>query len=239
VSRSSAVQHGIDGGVRSWALSNVYLAAQLAVLPGALIWLYRRAPEVYRHLRNTILATWLIAIPIFAAYPVAPPRLADAHMVDTVSRRAAVALTGHSTVFYNPLAAVPSLHVGFAFAIAVAVAASLRSWWVRPLPLLWGPLVTVAVIATGNHFVFDAVAGLAVTALGFGAGELAAARSSASQEKSAATRRAVGRGSRASAPALGCSPSASTTSLDHRNPVTTAHLPRGECEHVLNDQVPS
>jgi PAP2 superfamily len=177
-----AVQQGLGTGVWSELLSNVYLAAQLAVLPCALVWLYRSTPVVYRHLRNTILATWLIAIPIFAAYPVAPPRLADPDMVDSVSRQAAFALTGHSTVFYNPLAAVPSLHVGFAFAIGVAVAASLRSWWIKPLALLWGPVVTLAVIATGNHFVFDALAGLAVTALGFAAGELVASRSSAGRE---------------------------------------------------------
>jgi hypothetical protein len=38
--------------------------------------------------------------------------------------------------------------------------------------LLWGPLVTLAVIATGNHFVFDAVVGLLVTGAGFAVGTL-------------------------------------------------------------------
>jgi hypothetical protein len=76
------------------------------------VWLYRRAPQVYPHLRSTILATWAIAVPIFALFPVARPRLADVRVVDTVSRQTAVTLTGHSTLFYNPLAAIPSLHVG-------------------------------------------------------------------------------------------------------------------------------
>jgi membrane-associated phospholipid phosphatase len=75
-------------------------------------------------------------------------------------------------LFYNPLAAVPSLHVGFAFAIAVALAASLRPGWAQALVLLWGPLVTLSVIATGNHYIFDVIAGPAVTALGFVACEL-------------------------------------------------------------------
>ena len=77
--------------------------------------LYRRAPGVYRPLRNTVLGTWLIAIPIYATVPVAPPRLAHAGIVDAVSEQAGFALTGRSTLFFNPLAAVPSLHVGFAF----------------------------------------------------------------------------------------------------------------------------
>src|SRR5262249_4146103 len=97
----------------------------------------------------------------------APPRLAGIGIADTVSHQAAVALTGHSTIFYNPFAAVPSLHVGFAFAIGIAVAAAGRHRWAKALALAWGPLVTLAVVATGNHSLFDVAAGLAVTALAF------------------------------------------------------------------------
>jgi membrane-associated phospholipid phosphatase len=79
-----------------------------------------------------------------------------------------VALTGHSTMFYKPYAAVPSLHVGRAFAVGFAVDASSSRRWVKVLALGWGPLVTLAVVATGNHFVFDAATGLVLTALAFG-----------------------------------------------------------------------
>jgi membrane-associated phospholipid phosphatase len=166
------IQRALDSGAPAWLLSNVYLAAQLVVLPGALIWLYRRSPAVYRRLRDTVVATWLIAVPIFALYPVAPPRLAGIGIADTVSSQAGVALTGHSTLFYNPYAAVPSLHVGFAFAIAIAAAAAARARWAKALAVLWGPLVTLSVIATGNHYVFDVAAGLLVTGLGFASGRL-------------------------------------------------------------------
>jgi hypothetical protein len=64
---------------------------------------------------------------VFALFPVAPPRLAGIGIADTVNSQAAVALTGHSTVFYNPYAAVPSLHVGFAFAIGIAAAGRLTN----------------------------------------------------------------------------------------------------------------
>jgi hypothetical protein len=162
-----SVQHAFNGGISIWLLSNIYLAAQLAVLPGALFWLYRRDIGVYRYLRSTVLATWLMAVPIFALFPVAPPRLAGMGMADTVSHQAGVALTGHSTLFYNPLAAVPSLHVGFAFAIGTALAVAARTRWTRALALMWGPLVTLSVVATGNHYVFDALTGLAVTGVGY------------------------------------------------------------------------
>jgi hypothetical protein len=163
-----SVQRAFDWPVASWVLANVYLAAQLVVLPVALVVLYRRSPAVYRPLRNTVAAAWLIAIPIFAIYPVAPPRLAGIGIRDTVSHQAAVALTGHSTMFYNPYAAVLSLHVGLAFAVGIAIAVSTSHRCLRVLALAWGPLVTLAVVATGNHFIFDAVAGLFVTAVAFG-----------------------------------------------------------------------
>ena len=167
------VQHALGFGAVGWAMSNVYLAAQLVVLPLALVWLYRRRRPLYRRLRDTIVATWLIAVPIFAIFPVAPPRLAGIGLVDTVSEHAAIALTGRSTLFYNQFAAVPSLHVGFAFALGVTVAAGLRRRWAKALVLLWGPTVAVAVLATGNHYVFDIAAGLLVTGAGFAAGRLA------------------------------------------------------------------
>ena len=172
VAIEGSVQRALDSGAPSWILSNVYLAAQLVVLPLALVWLYRRARPIYRALRNTVIATWLIAVPIFALFPVAPPRLAETGIVDTVSSQAAVGLTGRSTLFYNPFAAVPSLHVGFAFAIAVAAAAALHAPWAKALALLWGPLVTLSVVATGNHYLFDVVAGLLVTGLGFAVGRV-------------------------------------------------------------------
>jgi membrane-associated phospholipid phosphatase len=174
VAVEGSVQRAFDSPLSSWILSNLYLAAQLAVVPAALIWLYRRSRGIYRELRNTVIATWLIAVPVFALYPVAPPRLADVGIADTVSQQAAVELTGRSTIFYNPLAAVPSLHVGFAVAVGIAVALAVRRRSLKLLALLWGPAVGLAVVATGNHYLFDIAAGLVVTGLGFAAGRLPA-----------------------------------------------------------------
>jgi membrane-associated phospholipid phosphatase len=63
---------------------------------------------------------------------------------------------------------VPSLHVGFAFAIGIAFAAALRNPVLRLAALMWGPVMLLTVVATGNHFVFDAITGLAITAAGYG-----------------------------------------------------------------------
>jgi hypothetical protein len=167
-----SVQSALDGGVVMAMLSHVYLAAQLLVLPAALVLLYKRAPRVYRPLRDTVLATWLLSIPVYAAFPVAPPRLAGIGMADSVSANGAVSLTGRSSVFYNELAAVPSLHCGFAVAVGIALAAAAPGRMTKALALLWGPLVCLTVVATGNHYVFDIGAGLVAAAAGYGLGRL-------------------------------------------------------------------
>jgi membrane-associated phospholipid phosphatase len=75
---------------------------------------------------------------------------------------------GLTTSFYNELAAVPSLHAGFAAAVGIALALAHRRRSARLLALSWGPLIALAVVATGNHFLFDIAARLTVTAAGFG-----------------------------------------------------------------------
>jgi hypothetical protein len=172
VAVEGSVQGALDAAPISFTLSNLYLAAQLVVVPATLVWLYRSSPPLYRQLRNTVVATWLLAVPVFALFPVAPPRLAGLGIADTVSQQATVQLTGRSTIFYNQLAAVPSLHVGFAVAVGVAVAYAVKPRWAKVLALMWGPIVSLSVVATGNHYVFDIATGLAVTALGFVVGRL-------------------------------------------------------------------
>jgi hypothetical protein len=175
VATEASVQHALTGTWVLWLLNHAYIAAQLIVVPGALIFLYRRSRPVYQRLRNTILATWLISVPVYAAFPVAPPRLADMGLVDTISQQTGFAMDSNlTTAFYNELAAVPSLHVGFAVAVGIAVASAVRNPLVKALALLWGPAIGLAVVATGNHFVFDIAAGLVASALGYGVGTVAA-----------------------------------------------------------------
>ena len=139
VADEASVQTALTGTWALWLLNHLYLAAQLVVLPGSLIFLYHRSRPLYERLRNTILATWLISIPVYAAFPVAPPRLADIGLIDTITDQTGVALdSGLTTSFYNELAAVPSLHVGFAVAIGIALAAAIRHPVAKTIALLWG-----------------------------------------------------------------------------------------------------
>jgi membrane-associated phospholipid phosphatase len=168
VNVESSVQAALNGTVVIWVLNNLYLLAQMVVVPGTLIYLYRRNHEIYVKLRNTVLATWLIAIPIYALFPVAPPRLAGIGVLDTITQGGGVRLDSSlTTSFYNPLAAVPSLHAGFALAVGVALAASFRHPAAKLLAWAWAPTIGLAVVATGNHFFFDIAAGVVVTIAGY------------------------------------------------------------------------
>jgi PAP2 superfamily len=180
VAVEASVQRALDGTAALWLLNHAYVAAQVGVVPAALIWLYRRDGVAYRGLRDTVLATWLLTLPVFWLFPVAPPRLADLGIADTITQQTGLALDSKlTTSFYNPLAAVPSLHCGFALAVSLALAGSARRRWTRGLALAWAPTIFLAVVATGNHFVFDIAAGIAVTGLGFGVARLAASRRAA------------------------------------------------------------
>ncbi len=180
-----SVQDALDAAAVVWVLNTLYLAAQLVVVPVALVLLYRRAPAVYRALRNTVIATWLVAIPVYALFPVAPPRLADMGFVDTITAGGAVALDSRlTTSLYNPIAAVPSLHAGFALAVSVALVTVARRPLTRTLAALWAPLIALTVVATGNHFVFDIAAGVVASAAGYGVTLWFQARSSSRPRRS-------------------------------------------------------
>lgn len=137
-------------------LSVVYLAAQFGVTAVFFVWLYRRAPDLYPRVRDAFVLATTLALVVQWRYPVAPPRLVGLH--DSVASLLHVSV-GSVT---DPLAALPSLHVGWAVGVGIGV-------WRRSrvLAFAYPVLVTIATLATGNHFVLDAVAGIAAMTSGF------------------------------------------------------------------------
>jgi hypothetical protein len=101
---------------------------------------------------------------------VAPPRLVGEGFVDTLDRISDIDL--HGGVFsgwFNPHAAVPSMHFGYALMIGIVGLLLLRSWPLRLVALAYPALVFVTITGTANHYVLDAVAGGLVIAVGFAA----------------------------------------------------------------------
>jgi hypothetical protein len=62
---------------------------------------------------------------------------------------------------------VPSLHFGYALLVGVAVAALARNRAIRVVAAIYPAAMLFIIVATGNHFLFDAVAGGIVTIAGW------------------------------------------------------------------------
>jgi hypothetical protein len=142
------------------AMLNVaYVTLNVGLTVGWLMRLFhRRDPEFHRLRRAAALAT-LGAQPVFLFFPVAPPRTLE-HLVDTIADVSGVDLdTGLIAQLYDPIAAMPSIHVTYAVVTAAGIVETSSSATARALAPAYPPLVALVVFATANHYVLDAVAG--------------------------------------------------------------------------------
>ena len=151
----------------TWLLDFVnvyYLAGHLPVLIGVAVWLYWRHPSAYTWFRNSFLFSALIGLSIYVWLPMAPPRYMPG-FVDTMAQ-SGNGLDGSAvSLLYNPYAAMPSLHCGWAALAGIVVFMTTRSWWGKLIGLLIPIGMIFTVIATGNHYLLDIVAGLAIIAV--------------------------------------------------------------------------
>ena len=139
-----------------YALFNVSLTV------GWLAVLYRRRDAGYIGLRRACLLAHLGAQPAFLLFPTAPPRVLD-EFVDTMAEVSGIDLEHPLLIrFYNPVAAMPSLHVAFAVVTAGAIADRASSTVGKASAYAYPPLVSLVVAGTGNHYLLDAVAGAAL-----------------------------------------------------------------------------
>jgi len=145
-------------------LNVAYAVANVGLTVGWLTRLFfRRRPEFHR-LRRAAVLTTLGAQPVFLLFPTAPPRTLD-HFVDTIAEVSGFDLdSGLIAKLYDPIAAMPSIHLAYAVVTATGIAETSRSPLIRRVAPAYPPLVALTVLATANHYVLDVVAG---AALGF------------------------------------------------------------------------
>jgi hypothetical protein len=157
--------HAVPGLVGALSLS--YLTLHLTVTAGLLVWLHRRRPAAFPLVRTTLLVASALALVGYLAFPTAPPRLAGLGISDTVSGGHVDLNEGLVSALYNPYAAVPSMHAGYALIVGVSLLRFGRRPSVRLAGLLYPAFVLLVIVATGNHFFFDAAVGAALAALAF------------------------------------------------------------------------
>jgi uncharacterized membrane protein YjdF len=135
-------------------INGVYSWGFLSFVLSALFWLFVADDAAYRLGRTALGISAALALVTIALFPTAPPRLLPASgLIDSHG------FLGHGHGFVNQFAAVPSLHVGWTALLGLLLGRSLcgpLGWFFAIVPVA---IMTFTVIATGNHFWFDAIVG--------------------------------------------------------------------------------
>ncbi|HEX2314932.1 MAG TPA: phosphatase PAP2 family protein, partial [Thermomonospora sp.] len=152
----------------SWlarAANYFYATAHFAVTLGIVVWLYRFRPQHYRWLRAALMAATAAALIGFWLYPLAPPRFLPAEgFVDPVQALGSWGLySGQSAgTLTNQYAAMPSMHAGWALWCGFVLVWLGTQRWVKALGVLYPAVTVLVIVATANHYIIDAVVGIAL-----------------------------------------------------------------------------
>jgi PAP2 superfamily len=140
------------------AVSWTYWNSEFTVVGLAVLWVYLRRHDAFTGFRNSILLANLVGLLGYVFMPTAPPRMLGLGFVNQHR-------DGLVTLAANPYAAMPSLHAADALIVSVVLVSVCRSYWAKALWAVWPLWVWFAVMATGNHFWLDCIAGVAVAIL--------------------------------------------------------------------------
>jgi PAP2 superfamily len=162
-----SVQAWIVGSDFLVMLTNwVYIWGHWPVILGTAMLLYRFRRDSYYLLRNALFVSGAIGFFFFAVLPVAPPRLLDLGLVDTVTDQSNTYRAFQPPGLTNQYAAFPSLHVGWNIVVGIVLLMTTAHLAVRVFAVASPLAMAFAVVATANHFVVDVAAGLLVVLAG-------------------------------------------------------------------------
>src|SRR3954462_6598524 len=160
--QSWAIGTGWVDGVGSWMYLNTHFIVTTCTL--AFIYLFRN--EHFYFVRNMFMVAMGIALVGYLVYPAAPPRmLPGLGFVDSVADFTGVSSDASVNALFNPYAAVPSMHVGFALMLGVPMIRMARRRWAKALWAIYPPVVAMVVVVTANHWIFDAATGALTAAV--------------------------------------------------------------------------
>lgn len=149
-----------------WGLNRYYFFAHFLGTALWVCWMFIRHHDHYGRIRRVLLGTTFSALTIHILFPLAPPRwFPRMGFVDTLQTYGpkiydseAIANTA------NQIAAMPSLHVGWALIGSwglIKASSSPRRWLVSLHPAI----MIAAVVVTGNHWWLDVFGAAALVAL--------------------------------------------------------------------------
>ncbi|GAA0558027.1 phosphatase PAP2 family protein [Paractinoplanes ferrugineus] len=154
-----ALQHSLLS--QEWlikAMNCYYAYVHFPATTACLIYLYVRRRDRYVPTRRLLAWLTAAALVVHLLMPLAPPRMITALGIVDTGRLLGPAVYGSpsSDSLTNQYAAMPSLHVGWALAVAIAMIGASRSR-VRWLWLAHPAITLLVVVVTGNHYWLDAI----------------------------------------------------------------------------------
>lgn len=144
------------------AANTHYVALHFPATIFFLAWVWLRHRSAFGRIRNTLVAATGMGLLLHVTFPLAPPRM-FAGFVDTARWLGPDPYELSISAAANQIAAMPSMHVGWAMIVAVGVS------WILHSPFRWlsmlHPAVTCAVVlVTANHYWTDAIVALLIVA---------------------------------------------------------------------------
>ncbi len=157
-----------------------YFNCQFTASTLFLLWAYARRNERFGLIRDALLAANYVSLIVLFVYPAAPPRLVPGGgFTDTLDANSVNLHSRFIDALNNPYSAMPSLHASYAIVVGVAGFSLTRRRWAKLVWALYPFLVVYSVVATGNHFLLDVIAGalalLATPVVSWASARLAAA----------------------------------------------------------------
>jgi membrane-associated phospholipid phosphatase len=157
----------VDRAWLSKAANWVYIWGHWPIIIGVLAWLIVRAPDRFVLYRNAMLISGVVGIVLFATFPVAPPRLLEVGLVDTVTRQSHAYRVLQPPSLVNQYAAMPSFHAGWDLLMGIALVREGRTLLTRIVGCVLPIAMALAVVVTANHYVLDVVAGMSIVVVAF------------------------------------------------------------------------
>jgi PAP2 superfamily protein len=152
-----------------------YATLHYVVTPAIAVWLFRSFPVRYRLERTWLLLSTFVGLIGFTFLPTCPPRLLApaGGFVDTMAEFSHFGWWGGEASaprglggMTNQYAAMPSLHVGWALWCGLMLWRYGSARWTKVAAIGYPLITTVVVMGTANHYLLDAVAGIAVMGVG-------------------------------------------------------------------------
>lgn len=151
-----------------------YATTHYFVTAAVLIWLYRRSASQYVTARRALVLATIIGLAFYLLIPTAPPRLIDGAYIDILRLHAGAGWWGADASaprglgdMTNELAAMPSLHAGWALWVALVFVRARVPVVFQHLGIVYAIITTIVIVGTGNHWILDALAGWIVVGAAF------------------------------------------------------------------------